>query len=178
MVLDTRMKAVARFVLTAFALYVAWFLFYEHYLMKQGVFVNNLIFVQTKLSAQILNLFPFKDSFSSNEFFIYCNGKRLLRVGEECSALVLFALFAGFIICYPGNWKAKIWYIPLGILVILVLNIVRITLLSINFKYYHSSFAFNHHVTFTYLVYGVIFLMWVLWVNKFGKARLIADQKE
>jgi hypothetical protein len=50
--------------------------------------------------------------------------------------------------------------------------------LCINFKYYKSSFAFNHHVTFTYLVYGFIFLLWVVWVNKFGKIGLSKDEKK
>lgn len=166
------MKAVARFVLTAFALYIVWFLFYEHYLLKQAPFVNGLIFFETKLSAQILNFFVNKDDFSAEGFYIFCNGRKLLRVGEECSALVLFALFAGFVICYPGNWKAKAWFIPLGIVLIFAMNVMRIVLLSINFKYYHSSFAFNHHVTFTYSVYLFIFLMWVVWVNKFGKVEI------
>ena len=165
------MKAVARFAATAFLLYIAWFIFYDFYLLKQAVFINDLIESETKLSVKLLTIFPLKDSFEAVGNMIFCNGKRLLRVGEECSGLVLFVLFAGFIICYPGKWKDKLWFIPLGVSLIFFVNLLRMVLLSINFKYYHSSFAFNHHVTFTYSVYLFIFLLWIIWVNKFGNVQ-------
>ncbi len=172
------MKAVAQFVVTAFLLYLLWFLFYDYYLLKEGTWVARLIFFETKMSAQIVDWFTSKDHFSSSGYYIFCNDRRLLRVGEECSGLVLFALFTGFIVCYPGDWRNKCWYIPLGILLIFMLNILRMVALSVNFKYYKSSFAFNHHVTFTYTVYAFIFLLWVVWVNKFGNERMKGNETQ
>ena len=169
--LDPKMKAVERFAATAFLLYILWFCFYEFYLVKQAVFLNDLIEVETNLSSKILSIMPVKDNFEAVGNRIFCNGTRLLRVGDECSGLVLFVLFSGFIICYPGSWKHKLWFIPLGVLLIFFINLLRMAILSINFKYFHSSFAFNHHVTFTYTVYLFIFLLWIVWVNKFGNVR-------
>ena len=171
------MKAVARFAATAFLLYIVWFLFYDFYLLKQRSFIDGLISLETYLSALMLSLVPVKDIFESTGSMIFCNGRRLLRVGDECNGLVLFALFAGFVICYPGRLKNKLWFIPLGIFLIFVLNLIRIALLSLNFKYFHSSFAFNHHVTFTYSVYLFIFLLWVIWINKFGNV-ISGNQKQ
>ena len=172
------MKAVARFAATAFLLYIGWFLFYDFYLLKQGHFINSLIEFETLCSAKILSLLPLKDEFEAVDNMIFCNGKRLLGVGEECSGLVLFALFSGFVICYPGDWKKKLWFIPIGIISIFLLNLLRMALLSINFKYFHSSFAFNHHVTFTYTVYLFIFLLWMIWVNKLSTVNANSPVKD
>ena len=165
------MRAVTQFVVTAFLLYVIWFLFYDYYLLKESKWVHELIIFETKISSKLINVFSSHDRFASSGNMIYCNGARLLRVGEECSGMVLFALFSGFIVCYPGPIKHKLWYVPLGICLIFLLNIIRMVALSINYKYYKSSFAFNHHVTFTYTVYAFIFILWVVWLNKFGKKK-------
>ncbi|MFN6038909.1 MAG: hypothetical protein ACK452_10620, partial [Bacteroidota bacterium] len=74
-------------------------------------------------------------------------------VGTGCNALTLFALFSIFIISFPGKLKNKIWFIPLGILIIHFLNIIRVTCLAIiAFKNY-SLLNFNHTYTFTIIVY-------------------------
>lgn len=166
-----KMKAVAQFVATAFSIYIAWYVFHDFYLVPRTDFIEKLIHLETSQSAYILQKLPLSYTFSSHGSVITCNGKNTLRVGAECNGLVLFALFAGFLLAYPGNWKTKTWFIPLGIICIYALNIVRIIVLTINFKYFKSSFAFNHHVTFTYLIYAFIFLLWMVWVNKFSKTK-------
>lgn len=163
------MKAVAQFVATAFGIYIAWYIIHDFYLLPHTTFVIQLTEFETKLSSNTLNLLGLKDSFSQVGTMIFCNGRKALRIGEECNALVLFVLFAGFIISFPGNWKSKAWFIPVGIFLIFIINILRIVVLTINFKYYHSSFSFNHHVTFTYLVYTFIFFLWMFWVNKLSR---------
>jgi exosortase family protein XrtF len=163
------LKAVAKFLVSAFLLYILWFVFYDVLGGKEWQFFLDFTYFQTKFSVYLIKLFGFKDHFQAIDQFIFCDGRKQLRVGEECNGVVLFALFAGFVLCYPGSWKHKLWFIPLGMLLIMLANVLRISLLTINYKYYRSSFAFNHHVTFTYLVYLFIFLLWVVWVNKFGK---------
>jgi len=165
------MKVVAQFVVTAFSIYIAWYIFHDFYLVPKTDFVERLINIETTQSAFILQKLPLSYEFGSYGSVITCNGSKALRVGTECNGLVLFALFAGFLIAYPGNWKTKTWFIPLGIVFIYLLNILRIILLTINFKYFRSSFSFNHHVTFTYLIYVFIFLLWMIWVNKFSKIK-------
>jgi exosortase family protein XrtF len=167
--LNPKMKAVAQFVATAFGIYIAWYIFHDFYLIPKTNFVELLINLETKQSAFLLQKLPLRYNFDSYGSVITCNGSKALRVGAECNALVLFVLFAGFILAYPGNWKTKAWYIPIGIVCIYILNIFRIIILTVNFKYFRSSFSFNHHVTFTYLIYGFIFLLWMIWVNKFNK---------
>lgn len=96
------------------------------------------------------------------------DGSNGVWVGSNCNAITLFALFAVFIIAYPGNQKNKLWYIPAGILAIHVLNILRVVCLAIIAYYWPYALDFNHTYTFTFLVYAFIFFLWMIWVNKFA----------
>lgn len=169
------MKAVAQFVATAFGIYIAWYIFHDFYLVPKTGFIDRLINLETAQSAYLLQKLPLSFEFGSYGSVITCNGRKALRVGAECNGLVLFALYAGFLLAYPGNWKTKAWFIPIGIVCIYALNILRIIVLTINFKYFRSSFSFNHHVTFTYLIYAFIFLLWMIWVNKFSQTKQTLD---
>jgi exosortase/archaeosortase family protein len=79
---------------------------------------------------------------------------------------VLYALFAGFVLAFPGPVRRKLWFIPLGIAAIYLLNIIRIGVLALNHLYYHESVEFNHHYTFSFVVYACIFLLWMLWARR------------
>lgn len=93
------------------------------------------------------------------------DGSNGVWVGSNCNAISLFTLFSVFIIAYPGPWKHKAWYIPAGILAIHLINILRVIALAIIANYNPYLLDFNHTYTFTFLVYGFIFLLWILWVN-------------
>lgn len=89
-------------------------------------------------------------------------------VGAACNAISLFALFTIFIISFPGNWLKKIWFIPLGIIIIHLVNILRVCILAIIAHKDIRYLSFNHTYTFTILVYTIIFLLWIWWVNNFS----------
>jgi exosortase/archaeosortase family protein len=79
---------------------------------------------------------------------------------------VLYALFGGFVLAFPGPWQRKLWFIPLGMALIWVLNVLRVAALALNHHYAHQSVDFNHHYTFTFMVYACIFGLWMLWARR------------
>ena len=89
-------------------------------------------------------------------------------IGKGCSGLELFLLFFGFIFLMKGRIIDKLWFVPLGTLAILVLNIIRIIALSVIYYHRPEYLEFNHKYTFVIIVYGAIFGLWVLWINKFA----------
>ncbi len=95
-------------------------------------------------------------------------GAGSICIGDGCSGLELFILFFGFILLMRGRIKDKLWFIPAGVLAILILNIIRIIALSLIFYHTPEYLIFNHKYTFVIIVYGAIFGLWVLWVNKFS----------
>ena len=168
--LPYKSKEVILFLCKLLVIYVLWFSIHDYYLISHTNLVSEFIIFQAKISVFILKFIPFKDHFSVFENGILMNGHRILSVGNECSGLILFAVFTGFIISFPSEVKSKIWFIPIGVFIIFVCNILRIVLLTINKAYYNSIFAFNHHVTFVYLIYAIIFGLWMFWMKRLRKS--------
>lgn len=64
-----------------------------------------------------------------------------------------------------GKWLHKLWYIPLGWLLIYGINIVRIAAISLIIEFHPDLFDLFHTYIFKYAFYGCMFLMWVGWLH-------------
>lgn len=154
------------FLLKALALYVIWYIAYEVWLHPTEIIDSWVIKVTLQASLALLHLMGYH-TFSPYFKEIGIDGTNGLFMGDNCNSIDLFALFTGFIIAFPGVWKKKLWYIPLGIITIFLCNVIRVTLLAIIQKNYSTkALEFNHTYTFTVLVYLVIFMLWVYWIRK------------
>lgn len=162
-----------RFVATASILYMLWYALYILWLQPKRtvelLVVDNLVL----LSSWMLKLLDYQlitaPVLNENIRTIGIDGTYGLFIADSCAGITLFALFAGFIIAYPGPVKKKLIFIPLGIITIHLINALRIAGLCIITFHAPEYLDFNHHYTFTIIVYTYVFLLWVLWVNKFSK---------
>lgn len=165
-------KAIARFLLMAFALLMAWVIALSFFPSVLSNWHEALIGPQTRISARLLQLLGysvqtwFSDGHYKSSIAIAGDGN--LYVGDGCSGLELFLLFAGFILIMPGSMRNKLWFLPVGLALILALNIVRIVLLVLIHHYRPEWLYFNHKYTFVVIVYGAVFLLWMWWVNRFS----------
>jgi exosortase family protein XrtF len=160
------------FLSKAFGLYFFWYLTYELWLHPKAVFDNLVIENLVFWSESLLRTFGYAlippGSAGDQIRVVGIDGTHGLWIGDPCNGISLFALFTGFVIAFPGPVKAKLWYIPAGIVFLHFINVLRIVGLTMVLKYYPSSLAFNHTYTFTIVVYSFVFLLWILWVNKFS----------
>ncbi len=92
----------------------------------------------------------------------------MLWIGDPCNGISLFAVFSIFLLAYPGPWKHKAWFLPLGLLSIHVLNMLRIVVLCIVVTVDYELLNFNHDYTFYIIVYGWVFGLWYLWVKRYA----------
>ncbi len=164
------------FLVRAALLTVIWlFLFYLVIIPHTNI-NRDLCYLVAKNATSLLTVFDsgyhvsfvFRDKYFLNT--VCYNDNCVVGVGRPCNGLELFALFAGFVIAFPGNWKHKLWYIPAGILVIHILNVMRVASLTLIQLNYPQYLQFNHKYTFTVLVYALTFWLWMIWVNKFSAA--------
>jgi len=100
---------------------------------------------------------------------LYYNQKSIARIIEGCNALSVIILFISFIVAFSGKIKATILYIVGGSILIHILNVFRIALLCVLMYYYPEQQHFLHGVLFPLFIYGVVFVLWIIWVNKFSK---------
>ena len=164
-------KALVRFLINAFIIYILWYVVYVLWLHPRTkldlLVINNLI----SISSAILVFFNYNlidYPYRENIRTMGIDGSHGLWIGDPCNGLTLFALFAGFILAYPGKIKWKLLYIPLGLITIHLLNVLRIIGLSLITYYKPQYLDFNHTYTFTMIVYSYVFFLWYYWAKNTG----------
>lgn len=164
-------RRLIRFLIVATLLYVAWYFLYYYVLLPDGRIDHVLTFQIADTSAALLRLFGVNatiDPPPAPYALLRISGVPTVIVGVQCDGLALYVLFAGFILAYPGDWRAKLWFIPAGIAAIYVVNLIRVAALALNHHYSPGTMQFNHHYTFTILVYAFIFWLWTIWVRRYS----------
>ena len=99
---------------------------------------------------------------------IIYKGQYISRIIEGCNALSVIILFVAFVVAFTGKLKQTLIFILIGSVIIHLLNIARITLLSIALYHYPEYEHLLHGVVFPLIIYGIVFLLWVIWVNKYS----------
>ncbi len=174
-------NAFVRFITVAGFLYLLLYLIYQ-FVVKRHTFYDQKFITNIILGAEyilkILGYKTFKALQDMDVQVVGIDGSNGVWVGSNCNAITLFSLFAVFIIAYPGNQKHKFWYVPAGILAIHLLNILRVTALAMIANSYPQYLNFNHTFTFTFLIYSFIFVLWIIWVNRFANPLNQADHEK
>lgn len=163
-----------RFILVGTGLYLSWYLLYEYYLNPHTNLDEYIINSLVNISEWVLRFFGYDIISYEEQLFrnrIGIAGTLGVLIGEPCDGFVLFALFFSFIMAFPGSVKHKFWYIPVGLIFIHLINAVRVAALAIIVSVNQNWLSFNHDYTFTVIVYGFVFLLWWIWVNKFSPLR-------
>ena len=160
------------FVLVGVSLYILWLLLYQYVIKAYTLWDYYLNYNIVEISNALLNFFgipSYIDVESDHVLLLKDSGYNAgVWVGDNCNGFKLFSIFSIFLIAYPGSRKSKIWYIPFGLVIIHLANIIRVMALFIIGDHYPEWLDFNHLYTFTAFVYGVIFLLWLFWIKRFG----------
>lgn len=164
---------IVRFLLIAGGLYVVWLLLYN-LIIQQYTFADYYLnYNIIRLAQEFLSLFgveTFIDIESDHILLVMNEGNfRPILLGDACNGFKLFSIFSIFIIAFPGSWKSKLWFIPMGIVSVHLANVLRVAILLLINNYYPKYMDFNHLYTFTVFVYGIIFLLWYWYAKKFSE---------
>src|SRR5690606_20854765 len=92
----------------------------------------------------------------------------ILAVYEGCNGINVMIIFVAFLLAFGPMVKAMLWFLPLGLFMIHMMNLVRITLLFWVSIYVESLMYFTHKYFFTATLYVVVFILWVWWVKRFA----------
>lgn len=99
---------------------------------------------------------------------LYYNHQFVARIVEGCNALSVIILFVAFVVAFTGKIRTTVLYILGGSLLVHVLNICRIAILAVALYHLPEQEDLLHGVVFPLFIYGVVFILWVIWVNKFS----------
>jgi exosortase family protein XrtF len=101
-------------------------------------------------------------------------GKSILAVYEGCNGINVMIIFVGFLFAFGPITKTLLWFIPFGLLIIHLMNLVRIALLFWVSIYMKDYMYFMHKYFFTAILYVVVFILWVWWVRSYTVKRVAA----
>jgi exosortase family protein XrtF len=172
---DLFKNRITKFLITLFSFYILWYFIYNLWLHPNEKLDLFIIDFTVMASKWVLELFGY-NVFTGIDRLIGIDGTGGLWIGDNCNGIALFALFAGFIIAYPGSRKKKFFFITAGILIIELLNVLRIVLLAILDTHSRTWTEFNHTYTFTIVIYGCIFFLWMIWTNKISDTSLESNE--
>lgn len=102
-------------------------------------------------------------------FIIYFQNQSIARIVEGCNGVSVIILFVSFIAAFSGSLKNTLLFIFSGSLLIYILNVVRIAFLTVLMYNFPNQSHILHGVLFPLIIYGFVFILWVIWVNKFSK---------
>tara|TARA_R110002033_G_C3891505_1_gene238899 strand:- start:4336 stop:4785 length:450 start_codon:yes stop_codon:yes gene_type:complete len=106
---------------------------------------------------------------------IIIDGKYVARVIEGCNAISIIIMFLSFIVAFAGKLKTTILYGLAGSIIIYAFNLFRIVILSIGLYHYPWRKEILHNVIFPMLIYGTVFLLWMVWVNRFSQNKMLDE---
>jgi len=128
----------------------------------------------THMSFLILNFIGSDISLMPSNILRHANGNSV-QIIWACTGIKQAYIFFCIIAFNRGPWLKKLWYIPLGLLVVYVFNIIRISFIVGVVGEHPDWFHFLHMYAFKYVFYLIIFLMWVLWEEKIAGKRPVKD---
>ncbi|WP_017729785.1 exosortase X [Nafulsella turpanensis] len=160
-------KKLILFVVKALGLLLLWIFGYELWLKGEGTVDNWLTSLAAAHSSVVFSWMdiPIVNQLTSYGEAMVVAGNPLLYIAHSCNGLVLYAMFAGFILLFGKQWGKKLAFIGGGLLLIYAMNIARIVLLCLIQLHYPNWLDISHKYIFTILIYAAIFLMWMKWVN-------------
>lgn len=94
-----------------------------------------------------------------------------VRIVWSCTGLKQSFIWIIIMLVARGQWKQKLWFIPLGLVCAYIFNILRITLIAMAIEHHPEWFDFLHEYLFKYLFYGMLFCLWLWWSERVGKLR-------
>jgi len=99
---------------------------------------------------------------------LFYKGKWVARIIEGCNAISVIILFVSFVIAFTGKLKPTLLFLIIGSLLIHVFNVFRIALLCMALYNFPQFDSVLHDVIFPLVIYGLVFLLWIVWVNKYS----------
>lgn len=155
------------------------------------------LFTAQAVHWTVQNIFGY-DDFKINGIQIYFDGGLPIDIIWGCTGIKQLMMFAFIMIFYFGSWQKKLWFIPLSLFIIFVINILRLAIIAIIVKdpfpewfipfnewynsrtwlnsrathqqFYEDWFNIFHKDVFVWVYYdGVMFLLWLIWEEKVNK---------
>ncbi|MDR0834927.1 MAG: exosortase/archaeosortase family protein [Candidatus Symbiothrix sp.] len=132
----------------------------------------------TAVAGWFIHLFPnTQDLVIDSNRLYFPGGGPGIRIIWGCIGFKQLFIFCGIMIFYRLlPWRRyernKLWYIPLGCVILTIYNIIRIGSLTMLTNGHPERFESLHDGIFRYIYYTIVFILWVIWEEKFVRNKM------
>jgi len=178
--------AVKKFIFKAFLILLVWKVLYLAFLLPTRLLDKPLSYSVGSTTTWLLNTSTHSHNYSTRNEpdsvdtdegpvlmplqKIFFHQQNVVSIEDGCNALELFVLYAGFIICMPAKPLRKALFIVGGIIAIHLVNVIRCAGIAYIIIYHPQYADFAHHYVFTFVVYGFIIALWLIFSKKLNLA--------
>lgn len=128
-------------------------------------FFNHMSDHVAKTAMALLKFFHSDAILLPDNIIRHPNGESV-RIIWACAGLKQAYIFTMILVLYKGPWSKKVWFIPLGLVVVYIYNIIRISTIAQLVENYPQMFELIHGYILKYLFYALIFGLWLVWEEK------------
>lgn len=171
-------RSVFKFILTFLLVYAVLSASYKMYLdYSDGSqyypdFMTHIVAKQSRALIEIIGydtrIEPHPNEASMK---LIINNKFVARIIEGCNSISAIILFVAFMVAFAARLRPTLAYILIGSVLIYIVNLFRVVILSIGLYHYPWRREILHSVIFPLIIYGLVFLLWMVWVNRFAKLK-------
>jgi exosortase/archaeosortase family protein len=168
----TLKKEMARF---AISFFFAWlfsalisdFPYFKKLIIQDFGLDALLTNLTVNLTESILNLFGFSTFTNGN--FLQIAGTPGIIFEYGCLGFRELAFFVVFIALQFGKFKHKAWYIPSGIILLILLNTIRAVIIALGQYQNPANTDLIHDIISPVIMYPAILFLWIFWISNYGK---------
>ena len=164
----------SRFVIILFSIYAIWkillhFLLHGIWKAEWKHITDAIGTAYAAASNQILHIMGENTTYYGN-LVVFLDSTKTMGVEEHCDGIPAMLLFAGSILLFSGSWKNKLWFVPMGLAVIITINLIRIVFTCYAWEHFSKFyFELNHSFIYVVITYGAILWMINIWMNKYSE---------
>jgi exosortase/archaeosortase family protein len=164
----SRYEPVLRFLAKAVAVYGAWYVLYDLWLLPDGRLDAWVSQAAASVTGTTLSGFGLDVAVEGRTVRLaQTSGVHIMK---GCNGLATIGAFIGFIVAYPGKSKRRLWFIPVGIAIIFLANVVRVSVLAGSQAYWPAAFSWLHGMPTGAPFHLTVFGLWVLWARYGGSS--------
>ncbi|MEI6433576.1 MAG: exosortase/archaeosortase family protein [Bacteroidota bacterium] len=164
------MKDILTFLFLTLLIHFGW-RFWEN---KLGLFpIHNFM---TTIMNWLANEVLYQSTWALNTFMGYkvtITGNLMefpsgydISINSSCSGMKQIMQFVLLMLIYRGPWLKKLWFIPLGALLVHITNLFRIFLSGVLSMNHPEWMKFAHDNVLRWMFYLVICGLWLFWVKR------------
>lgn len=147
--------------------------YYSLFLDEHLNYISGFRHLLIAISAWVLRIFDYQ-VFTSDTTLHALNAGGI-NVVYSCLGFGVMSFFVAFVIAWPErSLKSKLWFIPVGLVLIQLLNIARFIMITLFWRSSPYRSVVDHHTLFNVILYAVLLASIYFWINNNNNTQIVA----